>query len=975
MVRNWGNEEGLPHSIINSIVQTHDGYLWIATYVGLVRFDGVRFVHLSPSTLPELGSGRISKLFEDRAGTLWIALESGRLLAFKDGVARIHLPDDPVPNQPIVQMVQDAAGVIWLQTANGRLGRLTAGGVDFVANTGPFPSRNSLGLVVDRDNRLWAGTRQGIKVWQKDRLMVPTGCEGLAERPVDSVAPARDGSVWVFRDQHLQKIDMSGVLETIESPGEIGEVTVALEAADGQLWLAAQDGNLFCLRTRSGKWETLAESGLLGPNRALCEDHEGNVWRGSFGGGLARIHRKLFTLHEFPAASLDRYTFTVTADAGGDVWALLNSRTLARIPANTKTPLAWSGPPIPQTIRTLWNDRRHLVWAGTDNGYLYQLRDGAFTNVLRVDKQAELISALFEDSHSNLWVGFTQGAGVGVLPEGDPGRYHVIEGMPFPDVRCIAEAADGAMWFGTHYGGACRWQGGRWTRLTMHEGLPSDYVRCLHAEPDGSMWLGTLMGLCRWREGNLTSIKSDHGLWNDSISHLAADGRGNFWMSSFGGVFRVKHRELEDFAEGRRQNIQCVGYNRSDGLPNLECPGGFQPAGTRTADGRLWFPTIGGLVSIDPAEVCENTLVPPVWLEEVTVDGASYPIHPLSPALTVAPGKRRFEFRFSALSLSAPEKVRFRHKIERLDTDWSQPSPQRTVGYSYIPPGHYTVRVTACNNDGVWNEAGQSLQLVVQPFFWQTWWFKAAVGSMLAIALALSVRQVERWSTRLRFERLQQQHAIEHERSRIAKDIHDDLGAHLTQIIFLSQRAEASSSNSTEVEHWIRQIPATARRTIRSLDEIVWAINPRHDTLESLANYLSQFAQDHLTLAGVRCLLEVPTVLPSVALGAEVRHNLVLAAREAIQNAVAHAAATDVRVGLELADQELWITIADNGRGFDTSRPSPDGNGLQNMRRRLEDIGGRITIESQPGSGTTVTLAVPRASLHGRVIAPEPSRL
>jgi signal transduction histidine kinase len=340
--------------------------------------------------------------------------------------------------------------------------------------------------------------------------------------------------------------------------------------------------------------------------------------------------------------------------------------------------------------------------------------------------------------------------------------------------------------------------------------------------------------------------------------------------------------------------------------------------------------------------------------------------------VTVAPGKRRFEFRFTALSLSAPEKVRFRHKIDRLDADWSRPDAQRTADYSYIPPGHHTLRVAACNNDGVWNEEGRSLLLVVEPFFWQTWWFKVAVGLALAAALALSVRKVERWNARLRLERLQQQHAIEHERSRIAQDIHDDLGAHLTQIIFLSQRVEATSTNPAEVEHWLQLIPATARRTIRSLDEIVWAINPKHDTLESLANYLSQFAQDHLTLAGIRCVLDVPTVLPPMPLGAEIRHNLVLAAREAVQNAVAHAGANEVRVGLELADQELRVSIADDGRGFDVNGASPDGNGLHNMRRRLEDIGGRLVIDSHPG-GTTVTLAVPRTSLHGRVIAGPPA--
>jgi signal transduction histidine kinase len=290
------------------------------------------------------------------------------------------------------------------------------------------------------------------------------------------------------------------------------------------------------------------------------------------------------------------------------------------------------------------------------------------------------------------------------------------------------------------------------------------------------------------------------------------------------------------------------------------------------------------------------------------------------------------------------------------------------VTYSHIPPGKYIFQVIACNNDGIWNERGHSLQLVVQPFFWQTWWFKTGTAAAVALVLVLGVRRVERWNAQIRLERLEQQHAVERERNRIAKDIHDDLGANLTQIVFFSQRAEGASHDQSEVERWLRMIPATARRTIQSLDEIVWAINPKHDSLESLANYLSQFAQEYLTLAGIRCVLDVPTVLPHVTLSAEVRHNLVLTVRESLQNIVSHAAATEVHVNLRLDENSLRIAVADNGCGFDPDRVTGDGNGLSNMRRRLEDLDGITEISSRPGGGTTVQLSVPRHRLHGRVM-------
>jgi len=961
LVRSWQNEDGLPHSTINSILQTHDGYLWLGTYVGLVRFDGIRFVQYSSSNLPDLGTDQVNYLFESRDGTLWIALKSGRLLAWKDGATRVILLGDAA-SQPVASMAQQANDVIWLQDAAGALGRVTTSGVEYVFKPSHSSSGSNPGLVVDAQDQLWVSTSSGLKLWRDARLVSP-GLGSLDGKPVESIVRARDGAVWIYYNRRLWKVTAGKILAQIEAPKQLTGVAGMLEASDGRFWLGSGEGALFCLNTGSSEWMEIPKSGFQGLNRLLYEDHEGNIWRGGFGGGLTCIRPRIFTLHELEGDSFARYARSVSSDQAGNVWAVLHNHTLSRIAVGTQNPEVWPQSNIPIETESLFVDHHGTLWVGAGGRHLYRFKNGSFVLELDLGSEVSAINALFEDADDNLWVGFTGGAGVGVLPKGDPAGWHTIRGPTFPDVRSIGQGADGAMWFGTYYGGAFRLKDDHWTRLTVQNGLPSDYIRFFLPETNGTVWLGTLHGLCRWRDGRLASITSDQGLWNDSLSEMIADGRGNFWISSFGGIFRVRRDDLNDCADGRRKTVQCVGYNREDGLVNVECPGGFQPAGTKTPDGRLWFPTVGGLVSLAPDHIKENKLPPPVWLETVTIDGSPIPIKHSTTTIRVGPGKRRFDFRFTAPSFTSPEKVLFRHKLEGLDADWSPPDSQRTVTYNYLSPGRYTFETAACNNDGIWNNNGQRLQLIVQPFVWQTWWFKTGVGLLLAVGLVFGVRRRERWKSRLRIERLEREHAVEHERSRIARDIHDDLGANLTRIVFLSQRVEDASNNPAEVEHWIRKIPAAAGRTIQSLDEIVWAINPKHDSLESLANYLSRYAQDFFSLAGIRCLLDVPTVLPAISLNAEVRHNLVLTAREAMQNVAAHAGATEVRVALQFDQLGLKIVIADNGHGFDPAQVSENGNGLPNMRKRLADIGGILEIVSRPGAGTTVRFTLPANQL------------
>jgi signal transduction histidine kinase len=408
-----------------------------------------------------------------------------------------------------------------------------------------------------------------------------------------------------------------------------------------------------------------------------------------------------------------------------------------------------------------------------------------------------------------------------------------------------------------------------------------------------------------------------------------------------------------------------------------ECAGGFCPAGLKTKAGALWFSTLKGIVVIDPRHLI-NSPAPTVALEETMVDGV--PETPIfgragegisvsrnselssTESLVVAPGKHTLEFRYTGLSFDAPERVRFRYRLEGLDPDWVEAGTRRAALYSFVPPGTYRFRVIACNGDGVWNEKGSGLTLTVLSYFWQTWWFLGGTALTSAAMGLGAVRVVVKRRLQQRLQRLELDRALERERTRIAQDLHDIMGAKLCRISFMSEDARRSQAIPTDLQQQIRSISDDSREVLRSLDEVVWAINPEKDSLEHLVSYIAQYAQDYLRKTGIECELEIPAQLPAQPLTSQSRHHLFLAFHEALTNILKHSGATRAHVAVTCSGNAFEIVVTDNGSGFDLTRSEANtsgssagfGNGLTNMRRRLTEIGGSFRIESQPGQGTTI---------------------
>src|SRR5882724_4500155 len=973
----WQTEDGLPEHSVTAIVQTRDGYLWFGTYNGLVRFDGVRFKIFDTSNTPQLTSSRVTSLLEDADGNLWIGHETGDLTKFRNGsFSHVNL-GDAAPGGQIIGIGTDAEGTLWLLNSTGLLFSLKGSKIavsDMSSPTGP----NVPSLTKDRHGKLWV-VRAGLHGWLEHGELAPWMPDGNPNTDYyERACASRSGGLWLVGNQRVFKWSGSGPVKDM-GPAPWGEnsVTAMLEAKSGDLLAGTLTAGLFVLSPDGTHRQFSRQNGLSHDwVRSLCEDREGNIWVGTGGGGLNALRERTVEMMKAPDDWQGRVVQSITPSGEGGLWVGTEGAGLYRVQEGIIKPFDETNGLLNPFIWSVLEDPQGRLLAGTWGKGLFVRQGSGFQIMAGMQDRGAAVPALYLATNGTLWAGTDLGL---VRYEGGNCTWFTRQdGLVLPDVRAITEDVTGAIWFGMSGGGLGRFKEGKITQFRKPDGLASDFVWSLLAEKDGALWIGTFGGgLCRLKDGRFATVSLREGLPNNVICHIADDGRGSFWMSSYGGIFRVPKAKLNSCADGELKSIDCFTYGKAEGLSTLECSGGFEPSGCATPDGRLWFPTSKGLAVVNPADVKNNPLPPPIAIEEIIVDGQPASMSEAGTKastfrLQIPPGKQRIEFRYTGLSLVAPHKVRFRYRLEGLEPDWVEAGTQRVAIYSYLKPGDYTFHATACNNDGVWNESGVALGFTILPRFWQTWWF--SLGAILAGAgvVAGVARYITRRRLRRKMERLERQQALEKERARIAKDIHDDLGASLTRIILLSQSGRAELEDPHQAAADLDQIYLTARTLTRALDEIVWALSPQHDTLDSLVTYLGKFAQDFLSAAGIRCRLDVPMQLPACPLTAEVRHNLFLSFKEALHNVVKHASASEVRVSLTVIESGFALLFEDNGKGFDPARIAATpkalaardplrtltGYGLVNIRKRLEEIDGVFELQSAPGEGTHLKFVV-----------------
>ena len=738
----WGVDAGLPHSTVDAIAQTPDGYLWLGTEEGLARFDGVHFKVFDKENTPALQSNHISSLLVDSRKRLWIGTQGGGLVKFQAGAFSTYTVRNGLPNDTILSLYEDHQGILWIGTDGGGVARFSNGKFETYTSKNGMPSDSAFSLAGDTEGNLWIGTHAGLARLKGGKLTTYTTKNGLSDNYIKCLFVSPGGDVWIGTNEGGLSHFLNGHFINYNTRDGLGSSTIwsIYEDRAGTLWVGTFDAGLN--RLRNGRFTSYTAKDGLPANRvfALFEDREGELWVGT-GGGLVRFKGGSFTAITSTEGLSNDVVLPVFEDHQGAIWVGTNGHGLNRIKDGGITTYTTRNGLSDNTVFSIAEDREGSLWVATHRG-LNRLKNGRFrTFGSKEGLSGNIILCLYQDREGWLWAGGRMG-----LSRYDGVRFHTYstkDGLSSNYVSSLYEDRQNTLWIGTAGGGLSRLQNGHFSSYTTANGLSSNTIWSLDGDAGDALWIGTSGGgLDRYKDGKFTTYTTRQGLFDDEVFETLADRYGNLWMSSNKGVFRVPIRQLNEYAEGRLASITSTSYGTSDGLKNKECNGGFQPAGWQTKDGRLLFPTMKGLAIVNPGRLKVNRIPPPVSIERVIIDGASF-----SPGTMTKskPGKGQLEFEFTAPSLVASDKIRFKYKLEGFDREWIEAGERREAYYTNIPPGKYRFTVIACNNDGVWNTTGASQLFVLSPHFYQTWLFLAACAGLVAgLSLGIYCYRVNR---------------------------------------------------------------------------------------------------------------------------------------------------------------------------------------------------------------------------------------
>jgi signal transduction histidine kinase/ligand-binding sensor domain-containing protein len=953
----WQDQHGLPQNGVNAVVRTRDGYLWVGTFEGAARFDGVRFTIFDNSNTPALRvSHQILAMLEDRAGNLWLGTNGGGLIRYRDEQFQVYDTTNGLANNHIRSLLEDRAGNLWIATDGGlscwREGRFT----NFHRPDG-LPNEQTWALAEDATGAIWVGTDNGLARVADGRLTVYPAPQNSPWSAIHALLVDHTGMLWVGSFGNGLYQYRAGKFQPCFPALASAFIRTLYQDRAGNVWAGTRGQGLALLQgdrcTFYSRSDGLPSDSIV----AIQEDSEGDLWLGSVDEGLVRLRPGRFQVYTIQDGLPYDWALATFADRVGRVWLGTYSGLSVWQQGVIKALTRNDGLPV-GTVTSLTEDAAGTIWLNASRK-AFQYRDGRFLPAPLYQGQAiENVRVVLGDRAGNVWIG-THGSGLYRYRDGKYSLYTTRDGLVSNKVWVFYEDRAGGIWIGT-YDGLSYWRDGQFRSWTVKDGLSSNQTISFYEDRAGNMWIGTNGGgLNRWRDGKFVSVTVNDGLYDNLAFQLLCDTEddsGNLWMSSNRGIYRVSLPELNEFAERRRRKVTSYVYGVSDGMLSREC-NGASPAGCKTPDGKLWFPTMRGAVVIDPHL---RALQPP----RVAIENAIVDRQPVSTRQTIqlSPEQENLEIRYTALSWGRPDQVRFKYQMTGLDHEWIEVGTRRTAYYSHLPPGSYEFRVIADNGEGVWDNEGQRLRIVVQPPFYRTWWFLSlsalAVAGAIFASVRYRVRQVEAREAAQQAFAQQLIESQEAERKRIAAELHDSLGQNLLVIKNWAMIGLNTPNDVMASHEPLTEISTTASQAIDDVRQVVYDLRPYQLDKIGLTNTLRFMIEKVGTAAGLEIQTEFGAIDELFSHNEQV--TLFRIVQECVNNIVKHAQATVARVAITPHDKTVRVVIEDNGRGFAVAQRQGSGFGLQGLHERARILKGEVTIHSAPGHGTKIQITIDR---------------
>jgi ligand-binding sensor domain-containing protein/signal transduction histidine kinase len=976
----WQSNSGLPQDSLHAILQSTDGYIWLATDGGLVRFNGINFRIFNTENTSEIRSNIVRGLAQDQNGTLWISTANG-LLNYRDHHFHIFGTVQGLPSDVVWFVHQDHAGGLWAGTSAG-LALLSGDRWRPIADTaGLHPemekqiadapdgsiwlsggnqlihldsrSLRVLGrlrvtsaseinsIACDPAGSLWVGTQQGLEVYAQGRVKPISFGASTHNLQINTILPTTANRAWVGTSRGLYLVTVSETVSFKAIPGLAeGPVKTLLLDREGALWGGTDRG---IARLQQNHVDTISiGSDLPGSTiDALLEDREGNLWIGGEAEGLAVLRdQKFISFTKRDGLSANTIT-SISGDRNGTLWIGTDGAGLNRMGAAGVTTYSTANGLSSNVILASATDQHGDTWVGTSTGLnrihngrvrVYTVADGLIDDFVR---------SLFVDLDDSLWVGTRHGlahmSGEHFID------YSKFDGLGSDFVGAILRARDGRLWVGTS-GGLSLYHNGSFTTFTVRDGLSSNTITAIYEDADGNLWLGTNGGgLNRLSGDNIQSFRNGpppviYGILEDSANDL--------WLSSPSGVYRVNRIALNAAIDHSSPNqLQIAAFGTGDGMKTRECSGSGHPEAWKQPDGSLWFATMHGVVSVMPDHLSQNLVPPQTMVESVLVDDS---LSDISGILTLGPGRHRVEFQYAGLSFVMPQLVTYRYRLQGYDRDWISGGHTHSAFYTNLPPGRYTFQVLSANNDGVWAKSPAQISLQIKPYFYQTVWFYVVLG----LSTLILARLIYRWNLR----RVETEFgAVLAERNRIAREIHDTLAQDIVSIsLQLEVISRLLGGPAQAVREQLDQTRELVKRSLVEARRSIWALRSQdqHGDLPTrLAMQLREVSQ------GVSTRVRLEVQGSTRAIDRKIEDELLSISKEAVGNALRHAEAGQIDVKLLYDAETICLRIEDDGQGFDIARV-PDHRegyfGLQGMRERAAEIRAGFQIESKQSQGTKV---------------------